>query len=304
MFKKLVFVLSYLLLASCQSDSREKVSKSSKRELDSLVISTNQDYENNCNNDYKKFKKVRSNKLYYPNITEFQEGRKKFNLEMLIPNFYHEGEIDPKIKNFNWIGLFQNKEGLYLKKAKLNIDMSAPDELFDTIEGQNSGIEVAIKGNKDVCFLLFQGDEELKEGKIVHIPFGSFARKTNNLPPNYIAPGKPYSFNFNNTKYTLFAAAGKFEDYEDYFEAKHYQLYLGIGDKPHEHNQLLSFDPNLSGDFNPILSIDFIGDLDGDDKPDLILDCANSMKYLFLSRNAEKGKLLRLGSAFSYWFGC
>ena len=305
--KKLTpIILTILILNACETNTPLKQGvknqiedkKLAKTEIEAPVEAPPIVYLN----DFEQYHKKRSSSFQYPNTERIINSKKKFDFEILIPSIYHATEINPRIKKLKWQGLFKDQNDFYLDDVNLKLSL-VHDQLFDD-EDQKTGTEVSIKGNKKECLLLFQSSDSLHKGSLNHVPFGNYQRKKEDIPRTYIIPEEPVSFTFNNKSYTLFSAASKFEEFEGYFEAKHYQLYIGIGDEPYLHNQLLSFDVDLSGDDLPILSIDFIGDLDGDQMPDFILDNSSKYKFLYLSKNAETGKLVKLAAVFPYWFGC
>lgn len=136
----------------------------------------------------------------------------------------------------------------------------------------------------------------------------SFATETTTL-----APGEKLAFKFDNTEYTL-KADGTYTDENNIYiidgfpaershnEIINYKLYLYTKDK----KQLLISFPRSNEDTN--IQILFIGDLDGDGKPDFIFNTSRDYEEkrvtLFLSSPAKDQEIVTPTDEASYQFDC
>lgn len=133
-----------------------------------------------------------------------------------------------------------------------------------------------------------------------------------NFHPNTVStvrPGQKYSFSFEGQKYSLRAEgipesiANKDNELEEegYKDYANYKLYLSSGDK----EQLLMYMPNFNETF---IEIQFVGDLDGDGKPDFIFETSNQYEYnestLYLSSFAKDGELVKCVGQSGYGLFC
>lgn len=130
-----------------------------------------------------------------------------------------------------------------------------------------------------------------------------------------VQPGKRYNFDFNGTKYTLRAEGdhssesimtnqptknqmGRMDNYFD--GCNNYKLYLESDGKV----QLLNSDSYSS----TCLEIFFIGDLDGDGKPDFLFETNSwyegSEVTLFLSSKAQNGELVKNMKPSGNYYSC
>lgn len=207
---------------------------------------------------------------------------------ILYPGEYHKEEIDLNLKKQNWIGLFQNNLGYYLKKTK--IDISFVNDAVVDEENEKTGRNIIVSEKKDSCHYIFSKIDNLKEGKVKII------RPHSDTKPLTIHPTKPYKFNLNGVDYELFSTAKTFEKFskENYFfDATQYRLY--IKNLKTGNQQLLSAQSNFD---DKMIEILFIGDFDGDNLPDFIID--NSRHYnsfaptFYLSSYAIKNEMVKI----------
>lgn len=113
-----------------------------------------------------------------------------------------------------------------------------------------------------------------------------------------VYPGEKYTFTFGGIEYTLKAEGFLHSTYMSdeampkliKGEYSNYKLYLSSGDQ----EQLLMSVPSFEDNY---IEIQFIGDLDGDHKPDFIFETATHYEShestLYLSSFAEKGQLVK-----------
>lgn len=73
---------------------------------------------------------------------------------ILYPGEYHKEEIDLNLKKQNWIGLFQNNLGYYLKKTK--IDISFVNDAVVDEENEKTGRNIIVSEKKILVTIFFQ----------------------------------------------------------------------------------------------------------------------------------------------------
>lgn len=141
---------------------------------------------------------------------------------------------------------------------------------------------------KDSCLYLFRGLNNLKKSVL--------ARVSINLPVR-LWPGQITKFTFNNTVYEL-RAEGKVLRSSGIGDAlwqdvRNYKLYLTVAHKSQCIVEMKYFNETMT-------EIRWIGDLDGDSKPDFIVSSPDhyetSRIMLFLSSLAEEGEIVKLVS--------
>ena len=122
--------------------------------------------------------------------------------------------------------------------------------------------------------------------------------------------GEKYSFSFNEKTYTFRGDGNTIKSemahtddgLERWDEVENYKLYLSEEGKA---EQLIVAIPAFNNTFVKIL---WIGDLDGDGKPDFILDTSRHYEeetvLLFLSSKAGNGEIVKIAASSSYGFAC
>ena len=198
---------------------------------------------------------------------------------------YHGDEVWANADAGTWFGLFQNKAGFVIEKIKITAT-NVYDGILDGDTTIKTGWEISTK-NVNTNLLLMQGIE-LKEGLLKHVSI-----------PNekQLLPGDSLVFEYGGGQYQLFATGTDILEYEisESRVVEDYKLFLTGVKNGKEVTQLLVEHENFH---DAMVSIQFIGDIDGDGFPDLILD--NSRHYnvdnptLYLSKDAEDGHLLQI----------
>lgn len=197
---------------------------------------------------------------------------------------YHGDEVWANAEAGTWFGLFQNKAGFVIEKIKITAT-NVYDGIHDGDTTIKTGWEISTK-NVNPNLLLMQGIE-LKEGLLKHV----------HISNSQLLPGDSLVFEYGNTSYKLFATGTDILDYEisESRVVEDYRLFLTAVKNGQEVTQLLVEHENFD---DAMISIQFIGDIDGDGFPDLILD--NSRHYnvdnptLYLSKGSEDGHLLQI----------
>ena len=142
------------------------------------------------------------------------------------------------------------------------------------------GISLPATISKDTSLLLIESLPYLSERKIESYDL-----------PEFIQPNDTITFKYLNKEYKLFATGGKRKESEnsDWYYVWNYKLYLTSIVNGMEQTELLvacsRFDDKM-------IRILFAGDIDGDEKLDLLLDTSNhynaSSPTLYLSKPAEE----------------
>jgi len=133
------------------------------------------------------------------------------------------------------------------------------------------------------------------------------------IEKQHVWPQKSYTFGFNNKKYTLRgdgftikeekAWMDGYDEPEQWDEVINYKLYLSEDSTKGE--QLIIAMPDFNYTFVKIV---WIGDMDGDGKPDFIFDVSPEYEYkrmvLFLSSIAGGNEIVKCAGISEYGFDC
>ena len=205
---------------------------------------------------------------------------------IIMPGAYHKEEIPDGMVTENWTGIFKQNKNYTVEKTAVNIS-KVHDAVVDN-KGKSTGKKIRATNAKD-CFLLMN-NIAVTERSIDTIA-------TNTI---IIHPEKPYKFQFKNIDYVLSAVSKSYDALnqdETHFNAKGYELYLEKKENGVTKKQLLLFEKNFEDQMTKIL---FIGDIDGDHIPDVLLDSSNhynsTVPTLYLSKEAKEGELLKIVS--------
>lgn len=220
----------------------------------------------------------------------------KKNTEILIPSSIRvydgkEAHLVEKLAQKDWYSLTKDKQIYNLKKTKVSISKG-----YD----ECAGVETRIIGSKDSHNLIaFIAGEyitnEIKVNKIIDSTL-------------VLLPNQRYNFNIKNTPYTITARSKtkltKYKENKNFDEVKDYQLSL-INNLTKK--RIILYQQAYYVD--TITEIEFIGDLDGDNKPDFIISSPSfyeESKYMiFLSRDLNWKKINQKPSAeFNNQFDC
>ncbi|SEW51047.1 hypothetical protein [Chitinophaga arvensicola] len=200
---------------------------------------------------------------------------------ILTTGEFHDDEVKESDAKKNWIGIFSNDTGYYLAPA--NVKLKRVNDAVVDEEGQMTGWEVKTD-HKDSVVLLIAGLDLLREGPLTRIA----------LSKDQLQPGDSLPFRFSGVNYVLHASGNRVKRDGDY-QVEDYKLFLSVEKDGHRTTELLAAQPNFDDNMIRIL---FAGDIDGDGKPDLLLD--GSWHYnvtaptLYLSKPAEAGHLLKV----------
>lgn len=196
---------------------------------------------------------------------------------------FHSDEIEENYGKKVWFGLFKNKGNYSLSETKVSFKR-VNDPVIDETEEEKTGWEVSAEV-KDSCLILIEKLPYFIDGNISNVKI-----------PENIYPEESFKFSYKDVEYTLFATGKKKKEQSDsdWIVVSNYKLYLKTIVDGKETTELLvakkSFDDQM-------IKVIFAGDLDDDNKLDLIIDTAShynvSSPTLYLSKPAEKGKAIK-----------
>lgn len=193
---------------------------------------------------------------------------------------FHNDEVDSSATDKKWMGLFKGKDGFYLAATKIRL-ANVYDAVVDEDENQKTGWEVSAE-HKDSCYILIESLPYLKERKVEEARLGK----------NEIYPKDIIRFKYLNIEYGLHAIGRTEKTKGNGLIINDYKLYLSAnGTKITE--LLVS---NMASE-EKMIKILFAGDIDGDQKLDLIIDVSSnynaSQPTLYLSKPAGNGHLVK-----------
>ncbi len=197
-------------------------------------------------------------------------------------------EANPTLGKLPWKALTLKNNSYYLQDTKIKLKRQLYPEGSED-EGY-MGLFMS-STDKDVRYLLT--GLNVANGPI----------ETVDIKRQILYPGQKEKFDFKGTAYTLYATGNKMDSVENGYN--NYKLFLTANVKGLTLNQVL-ISSNSFGDVNDaeILSdvrIDFIGDIDGDNIPDIILTESGNfwgLSKLYLSSVAANKSILKHVAAF------
>lgn len=204
-------------------------------------------------------------------------------VSILLGHRYSGGFNPHDYEQYNFTGLFKVNGKYYLKPTKVKIKSTIDECSNDSIFSINAK-------EKGECLYFFWGFDKHPRTALNVVPIRADQR--------YIMPKDVFEFKFNNQQYA-FTAEGDVTDNS----VKNYKLFYV--DKKTDSKQLLVNEELLEDSQIEIL---FIGDLDGDNKPDFIINAPPHYEarniLLFMSSAAENGELVNCTSQQFDWFDC
>jgi hypothetical protein len=277
--KHILFIVPIIILRfSCQHKSIE-IESNLILPTDTLVKTTS-------------YNQTEIDTIVYDSITYpiFNELKSK----VLTEGEFHNDEVWSSAKKENWFGLFYNSEEVYVDTTKISVK-SVYDLILDDENGKKTGWKVTAK-HIDTTILLIQNENIAPLRNIKQIKYNK----------QYLYPDDSFSFEYQGQKYVLYAKGGKKKEQpnSDWYTVWNYKLYLKTIVNNEIKESLLCAEANFS---DQMISIDFIGDIDGDKIPDLIINTSRhynaSCPTLYLSKPA-KGKNLVKPIGFHESIGC
>lgn len=278
MFKLTTFII-LLICVSCQNKIIDEQESTEILKTDTFVAPSQ--------NNHSEIDTIVYDSINYPIFNELKS-------KVLTEGEFHNNEVWSSAKKENWFGLFYNSKEVYVDTTKISVK-SVYDLILDDENGKKTGWKVTVK-HADTSILLIQNDNIAPLRNVKQIKFNK----------QYLYPDDSFSFEYYGQKYVLYAKGGKKKEQpnSDWYTVWNYKLYLKTIVNNEIKESLLCAEANFS---DQMISIDFIGDIDGDKIPDLIINTSRhynaSRPTLYLSKPA-KGKNLVKPVGFHESIGC
>lgn len=201
------------------------------------------------------------------------------DINILYAGDYKKGELDIKILEKEWWGLYETNNTSFLKKVKFKLEKIEPDIQYDW------EYRLSVEESEN-CIILISG-LKLKDNN-----FEYFTSR------NVLRENQDFTFEFG--PYHTFLSS-KLENHHLIGEAhrKDYSIHLNYESNEETISQELFLFPSYGQNLN--ISLIWAGDLDGDGKTDFLIDIPtqpyNEIGYstgLYLSSKADANKLVKL----------
>ena len=206
---------------------------------------------------------------------------KESEIQLIETGEFHGEEVTAETGE-QWLGLFPAEKGFALLLSTVAID-AVYDPIVDSNESERSGKKVSVIGNDKPIFLL-KGADNLRAGPIATV----FSEEKN------LGNGASIDLRLGGKEYQLKVASENPEPSE--YLAQKPKLLLTRGQTT---QVLISLDEHNDAAWTLL----WAGDIDGDGDLDLYLDLSHhynvSVRTLFLSNGAGKGKLVKEFAAFT-----
>lgn len=208
---------------------------------------------------------------------------KTYDGNILMPGTYHDDEVMEDVEKLVWFGVYRGlANGLEIAEANLKGER-VNDGIMDG-EDEASGWEISDMNRENAIFYV-TGLDYLSAQESEELSLDEYT----------VYPGQEQDFIFQEGTLTLYAE-GESEKVDDYYTAvSDYKLFASAIIEGEEIEDLLI---EYSGFDDSMVSILFVGDIDGDGFPDLLTN--NTYHYnvsiptLYLSRPAKSGYLYKL----------
>lgn len=219
------------------------------------------------------------NNILYPNVDS------TYLVKILRPGEFNPSYINYDANTMEWYVLVNNGVTYFIKQAK---------EIVSKGEGDDEG-KLVVRGPDSLNSILFMSGVEMVPKEVEEMKLG---RKD-------LGPGDRLEIEYLKKRYVISVEGTEAKERTQQGQAativiKDYKIYIGEGTK--EKNKTLLIHLNKLGDFKP--KIVFMGDMDNDKKPDLIMQAQDQFgkNYftLFLSNHPKKGSMYKLESVFGY----
>ncbi|MBC8151630.1 MAG: hypothetical protein H7Z72_01830 [Bacteroidetes bacterium] len=210
----------------------------------------------------------------------------KMDIRVLGTGPFHDDEVWPTAAKEGWFGLFIGKDGYYIARTKIATE-HVYDPVVDEDTTDRTGWQINVLHPGTAVFLIAE-KARLREGLV-----------RNSLPDNEeIAPGQQRAFTCGGQTFKLIATGRKTpvpSAPPGEYAVEDYRLYLEGMSGNTKITQLIVAESSFE---EATITILFVGDLDGDALPDLIIDTTNHYNMvrptLYLSKSAPAGKLVKL----------
>ncbi|HEY9177195.1 MAG TPA: hypothetical protein VIN07_05870 [Flavipsychrobacter sp.] len=220
----------------------------------------------------------------------FPDKEKRFPMQLLyIDNdkescvLYHYDEVSEDWINRSWYALVKNGPQYFIQNAAITI-RPGYDPVLDDDTTQKTGWEVSTNAT-DTPLIHFTEYAKIKAGPIQSIK----------LPIDIIRTGDNISFEFASVMYKLFATGIVDNNSSAYSSTTNYRLFIESTTHSKKTTQLLFAAPNFDDAFPSIM---FIGDINRDGLPDILLNAVRHYNEfapsLFLSNSNSSDTIWEL----------
>ena len=205
------------------------------------------------------------------------------NIKILYAGDYKKGELDVKILNREWWGLYEQDNISYIRKVKLKLDKLEPDIQYDW------EYRVSVDDSKN-CIILFTG-------------LGLTEREINYFTDNHIIRNnEEFTFEFG-PYHTFLNSELKTTESMGEILRRDYSIHLNYKSNKKLTTQELFLFPCYGEEL--LISLIWAGDLDNDGKTDFIIQIPTPINNemgdssgLFLSSKADSEELVKLVAYF------
>lgn len=271
--KCFLFISGFLVLLGCTTDAAQ--SRKLPKELNQ---SQNVDL------------KVDENKFFrpnYPNTEYLQSGIYKGEAY-----FRDEDELEQDFLNDTWLGIFKTKQNWYLLPVQPQIE-TVFDGIVDGTEADTANWSGKIMHSAMNCrYVLRKGSLQPKQIKVF---YAASTSPTFHDEKSVLLPGDTLKYEIKGIHYWLFAKGRKLPKEEGIDDQRfgQYALYLETDDPNQEQKvQLLrSTDPSYEYGPNRLECL-FVGLIDADAIPDLIISSNFDGRILYLSGEAKEQRIV------------
>jgi len=271
--KSFLFISSFLVLLSCTSNATQssKIPKEIKQAArDDLKVDFNKLYRSN-----------------YPNTEFLQTGIYKSEAY-----FRDEDELEQDFLNDSWLGIFKTKQNWFLLPVKPQIE-TVFDGIIDDAEADTANWSGKIMHSAKNCrYVLRKGSLQPKQLKVLYADRTS---PTFHDEKSVLLPGDTLKYEVNGLHYWIFAKGQKLPKQEGLDDQRfgQYALYLETDDPNQDQKvQLLrSVDPSYEYGPNRLECL-FVGLIDADAIPDLIISSNFDGRILYLSGEAKEQRIV------------
>ena len=206
-------------------------------------------------------------------------------IKMVRLGMTHGEEVPADFDKMDWLGLYQIDSVTAILKEVKPVKRMVFDALFDEDSSQQTGVQIDLE-NSEGLLILMNGPTYLKTGSLT-TPFHV---------PTEIMVGQKERFKFKDKTYELHAEGIQDSLIDGWNGTSKYKLFLSeIVNEKTTHQTLL----NSTLFFDEVgINILFMGDLDNDQKLDILLETANKYSYaapaIYLSSFAERNQLVKI----------
>lgn len=197
---------------------------------------------------------------------------------------YHNDEVKKEWQNKKWYALVKTGNRCAIQEANISIQPGY-DVIVDDDTSQKTGWEVRTD-IVDTAIIHLSGIANIQEGIINDVQ----------LPVEFVKVGDTTTFNFEGISYKLYASGlNRNNNVDDFMNVVNYKMYLETTIDSKRIAQVI-FAASKFDDAFP--SIIFIGDIDKDGKPDILLNAVwhynEFVPALYLSGERQEGQILQL----------